>query len=417
MHTMPYTIKDRVHFLSEASKILSSSLDYKVTLSSIAKLVVLNIGDFCIIDLLDDNRKMQRVAAVSYEEDKKKLSKKFFSFPADPKNKMGIYDVSKSGKSILIPKVTNNWMEVSSRLDDERNVVKQLGIKSVIFSPLKSRNKTIGVLTVASSSKFFNKKDTVLVEELAIRAGITIDKTRLFASAKEALRIRDEFLSIASHELRTPLTSILLNIQLILQKIRRSSPRKIKIEDIIRMLEVSEQQSIRLSKLINDLLNISVVSTGRLEIVSERVNLYKLIKDTVNRFEVQLKKLNTKIIIKNKKEIIGYWDRVRIEQVITNLITNAIKYGAKKPILIQFEKVNEIVVIKIIDNGIGIRKKDQLDIFDRFKRSVSSRDYKGLGVGLYISKQIIEAHGGNIKVESSLGKGSTFIITLPLQKA
>ncbi len=413
---MAYTIKDKLQFLSEASKILSSSLDYNITLTSIANLIVKNIADFCAIDLLSDNGELRCVVTRASNYVNKKLVYEMFRFSPDPKNKNATYDVVKSRKSILIDRVTEEWLRSSSRFLKERALIKKLKISSFMFVPLKSRGKIIGVLTIASSDKNFsyNKNDVLLAEELGVQAGIAVDKARLYMETQEALQARDEFLSIASHELRTPVTSILLHVQAVLNNMRNDVQTKDN-KRMVKMLETTEQQTRRLAKLINDLLNVSLVTTGRLDLEKEEADLAVIVKDALTRFEVQLKKAKIPVKLQVKKSI-GYWDKVRLEQVISNLISNAIKYGRGKQISITVKKVGNEAVCSIEDKGIGIKPQYQKIIFERFKRGVLNKDYRGLGVGLYIANQIVHLHGGIISIKSKINRGSTFTIRLPINQ-
>ncbi len=414
---MPYKIKDKIKFLSEASKILSSSLDYNSTLSVIAKLAVSQFADYCMIDILDAKGKLLRVTTQIDDKSLHKLAQKMFDFPSDPKNKQAVYEVAKTGNSILVETISEEWLKGASRNPEERKLIKKLGLHSFMFTPLKSRQTIIGVLTLVSNNPKFSytKSDLLLAEELSSRAGIAVDKARLYMEAQDAVRMRDEFLSIASHELKTPLTSILLNLQLALMKIHSATNQKTVPKDVVKLIETNISQSRRMSRLINDLLNISVISSGRLEIEKEECDLSSLIADILPRFSKSLKRRKTKIVFKKKPGIIGNWDSLRIEQVMSNLISNALKYGNNKPVSISLSKLGNIAKVEIHDEGIGIAKQDQGFIFERFKRAVASKEYKGLGVGLYISRQIVEAHGGKLKVVSQYKKGSTFTVDLPIK--
>lgn len=413
---MPYIIKDKLAFLLEASKILSSSLDYNVTLAIVAKLVVNNIADYCIIDVLEGN-KLERLVVKVSDRTKQSLANEMFNYPPDPNNKLAIYDAAKTGEPIIIKEVTDEWLKSVSKHPREREIVKELKLTSHVFAPLISRGKVIGVLTIASMEKGFSydRQDVQYIKEIATRAGIAVDNARLFSQAQEALRTRDEFLSIASHELKTPLTSVLLNLQLILHKIHNAANEKIEMSEIVNMIEISKKQSERMSRLITDLLNISVISTGRLQVEREPLDLSGLVDDILNRFTVQFEKAHMKVILKNRKPVWGHWDRIRLEQVISNLISNAIKYGKSKPLTVEVMHEKGRAIVKVKDRGIGIKEKDMAHIFERFKRAVSSKDFKGLGVGLYISRQIVEAHGGTLSVKSTEKNGSTFIVDLPLE--
>lgn len=412
---MAYIIKDRIHFLYEASKILSSTLDYNITLAIVASLVVTNIADFCLIDITE-GEEMKRLAARVADPKKQKLAEKFFNFPPDPRNKQAIYEAAEIGRPIIIKEATEKWLKTVSKIKEEREIVKKLKLKSFIFAPLRSRGKIVGVMTIASSQDgfYYTEEDSYFMEELASRIGIAVDNSKLFSEAQDALRTRDEFLSIASHELKTPLTSILLNLQLLLQKIQSSSDHRVDSSEIIKAIESSERQSYRLSKMINDLLNVSLMSTGKLQLEKEKIELSSIIDDLLLRFEIQFNKAHMKVNYKKNGSVTGLFDKVRLEQVFSNLISNAIKYGDKKPIHITLEKTKNKAIVKIRDKGIGVKKDEQIRIFERFRRAVSDKDIKGLGVGLYISQQIVQAHGGNISVASTPGKGSTFTVELPL---
>ncbi|MBI2033432.1 MAG: GAF domain-containing sensor histidine kinase [Candidatus Levybacteria bacterium] len=412
-------MRRKLSFLAEASKILSSSLDYNKTLSSIADLVVNNIADFCIIDLLKDDGTMHRVAVKIKSPKQSKLANQMYRFPPDPKNKDAIYECAQQEKPILIRKATKKWLDSVSLLEKEHEVIRKLRLNSHIFVPLKSRGRVIGVLTFASQNPRFSYKasDLLLAEELANRSGIAVDNARLYSEAQDAIQARDEFLSIASHELKTPLTSILLHLQTVLSRIRRKSSAEYGDYRIGRMLESTERQTKKLAKLINDLLNISIVSTGRLHLDKERVSLGEIVEDVIDRFKIQLQQEEYSFDLHIDRKVVGKWDKVRIEQIVSNLLSNAIKYGEKRPIHIVVKRRNHTAQLVVQDEGIGIDPKRSKEIFGRFKRGVSNRDYSGLGVGLYISKQIAEAHGGKIKLNTIPKRGSTFTVELPLKSS
>lgn len=260
-----------------------------------------------------------------------------------------------------------------------------------------------------SSVTIHRKKEKEYLETIA-------NLEQNYQIAQEAIQSRDEFLSIASHELKTPLTSMLLQIQTALHNIRSVSLAQFSVEHLLKMLESAENQTKRLSRMINDLLNVSLITTGKMDLELEEVDLSELVKEVVNDFEEKIKKENYIVKVIVDTPIIGQWDKVRIEQALSNLISNAIKYGKGKPILVTVSKQNNLGKIIVKDEGIGIPHKDQNRVFALFQRAVSGNDYKGLGVGLYITYQIIKAHGGTISLQSNEGKGATFTIELPLEK-
>ena|SRR5258708_3082408 len=255
----------------------------------------------------------------------------------------------------------------------------------------------------------YRRKEKEYVEKV-------LDLEKKYAIAKEEIQSRDEFLSIASHELKTPLTSMLLQIQTALHNIRNVSLAQFSVEHLLKMLESAENQTKRLSRMITDLLNVSLITTGKMDLDLEELDLSELVRNVVDDFDQKLKKENYNVVFEADNSIIGYWDKVRIEQAVSNLLSNAIKYGKGKPITVQVSQSNGVGKILVKDQGIGIPHKEQNRVFALFQRAVSANDYKGLGVGLYITHQIIKAHEGKISVTSQENRGSTFTIELPLKK-
>ncbi len=236
--------------------------------------------------------------------------------------------------------------------------------------------------------------------------------------AKQEIKVRDEFLSIASHELKTPLTTMLLKIQLILHNIRNVSLAKFSVENLLTMLETAEQQTQRLSRMITDLLSISVITTGRLNIEFSKFNLGESVKQVISEFSERLQKDGYELNLRVPEQIIIMADKIRIEQVITNLISNAIKYGDKNPIEVKVEKSGSLARIIVKDHGVGIGSAEKEKIFELFERGVMKEsDIKGLGVGLFISNQIVKSHKGTIKVDSKINHGSTFTVEIPLKQS
>ncbi|HUQ85279.1 MAG TPA: HAMP domain-containing sensor histidine kinase [Candidatus Limnocylindrales bacterium] len=242
---------------------------------------------------------------------------------------------------------------------------------------------------------------------------IELDEINL--NLQKEIRSRDEFLSIASHELKTPLTSMLLQTQTALHNIRNVSVARFSFESLLKMLESVENQTKRLSKMINDLLAVSVLTVGNLQLEPEDIDLNELVKGVLTDFEARIEKEKYILNFDPKDKIIGFWDKIRIEQAVSNFISNAIKYGEHKPIEIKTSKSKNHAIFSIKDQGIGISKQKQKMIFELFQRAVTPEQYKGLGVGLYITQKIIQTHQGSVEVDSNPGKGSEFKMKLPLK--
>lgn len=230
------------------------------------------------------------------------------------------------------------------------------------------------------------------------------------------IKLRDEFLSIASHELKTPLTSMLLKLQGVLHSIRNVTLANFSVEKLLKDVQTAEQQSQRLARLINDLLNVSLITTGRLNLELGKADLVALLQEVISEFTEKLEKGGYTVKLDTDEKIEAVIDKLRIEQMITNLLSNAIKYGRHKPIEISLKGNDMWAKLVVKDNGIGIQPGHKERIFELFERGVSNHSYKGLGVGLYIANQIVRAHHGTIKVESKHNVGSTFTVELPLKQ-
>jgi signal transduction histidine kinase len=242
----------------------------------------------------------------------------------------------------------------------------------------------------------------------------TAELERSEAALRDALRIRDEFLTIASHELKTPLTALQLNLngaaRIAGQNGNGSSETLEKIRDrLSRTMRGAE----RLERLVEELLDISRITTGRLTLVRESMDLGEAVTEVVDRFREAAQRAGSQIDVR-AEPIPAESDRTRIEQIVANLVSNAVKYGNGRPIQVSLVRHHDTAVLMVRDQGIGITPDDQLRIFDRFERAVSQRHYGGFGLGLWIVRQIVDALGGDICVESTPSEGATFTVRLPL---
>ncbi len=224
--------------------------------------------------------------------------------------------------------------------------------------------------------------------------------------AKRAILARDEFLSIASHELRTPLTALKLRLQSVLHA--RDLPDKAQ-----HRLDSAVTQTERLERLIENLLDVSRITTGHLDLESEVFDLSELAQDVTERFREQAARGGTSVELAAPEPVLGRWDRLRLEQVATNLLSNALKFGEGHPIEVAVQGDSSHATLTVADRGIGIAPENVDRIFHQFERVVGHRTYGGLGMGLYIAQQIVQAHGGSVRVESSSGQGSRFHVILP----
>ncbi len=236
-------------------------------------------------------------------------------------------------------------------------------------------------------------------------------RAQLYHKAQEEVRERDEFLSIASHELRTPVTALQLQLQLIQRALGR--PGGAQPAALAGKMDALERQCGRIAALVNELLDVSRLRLGRLELRLEETDLAEVARETVAHLLDEGIRRGSRIDVSVEGAATGRWDRLRIEQVVTNLLSNAIKFGQSKPIAVEVGADAESARLAVRDRGIGIELADQDRIFGRFERAVSAHHFGGLGLGLYIARQIVEAHGGVIQLASTPGNGTTFTVELP----
>jgi len=240
-----------------------------------------------------------------------------------------------------------------------------------------------------------------------------VDNARLHQELVDAIRSRDRFLSVASHELRTPLMSLRLHSQSLLRRAREK--QACGPEQLISKAEVIERQVERLVHLVDELLDIARVREGRLRFHTEELDLSEVARDVAVRFREELARSGSTLVLRSEGSIRGQWDRLRLEQVMTNLLSNALKYGEGRPITVQVARDERTAKLTVRDEGIGIDERDQTRIFERFERAVSEQNYGGLGLGLWIVREILSGMGGTISVRSQPGLGSAFTVELPLE--
>jgi signal transduction histidine kinase len=426
--------RDRAMFLAEAAKTLASSLDYQSTLRNVLQLMLSRGSSWGLLGIFkgDHENGLSGESGIHFEctvskTEKDTLAKEFEKRINEKLVTEALSKVFMSGYPLLFPEKkgepisTQTVVSLVLRVNDPTimEMVQDLGVSSVMFAPILIRNNVLGGLMFVSSDpdRLFGPDDLSLACDFARICGVSIDNSILYESARRSVQVRDNFISIASHELRTPLTPLKLQVQLIRSQLqmpeRLSNPSYLKL--FKELLDDAETQVDRLSKLVENLLDVSRITTNRLPLSLELVDFGDLVTSVVKRFSPQLSALKIDLKLNATPGIVGFLDRSRMEQVVINLLTNAMKYGLGRPIEVSVEKVGKNMVLTVTDHGIGIRKEDQKKIFGRFERFVSMRSFGGLGLGLYISLQIIELHEGKIEVSSRFSEGSQFVVTIPIK--
>jgi PAS domain S-box-containing protein len=412
--------EETLRLLSEASVTLAESLDYDETLAKVARLAVHWLADWCLVVVIEGEM-LRPVAGAHIDATKESL---FRALPPSRLDSLGAFErVVRGERSLLLPEITDEMIAPGGQIPLSAGnaglavaeLLRRLGLRSLMVVPLVARKQALGALLLArtSSDQRYTPADVRVAEDLGGRCAVAIDNAVLYRAAQAAIEARDEFLSIASHELRTPLTSVLLRLEVLLRSVvegRAPNPSA-----LVAALAVVVRQSKRLSDLIDQLLDVSHIqqSNLELELQLEDVDLAEVLRDVGSRFAGDLVRAGSTLSLAAPAPAIGHWDRARLEQVITNLLSNAVRFARGTPIHAGVEVSETSARLEVRDGGMGIRPADQTRIFERFERAASSRHFGGLGLGLYITRQIVRAHGGTIRVESTPGKGSAFIVELP----
>lgn len=404
--------------LSDTGPMLMASLDFEQTLKQVAATPVPLLADFCLLDLQDGMGATLRRVAASGAEGDDGLPRELEKLTPDPSHPDLIVERAFfRGEPSILPRMGAGDLERLTRNPQHRNVLERLAPSSLLCVPLEISGKPIGAMTLVTngSDRHYSKEDLLLAQELAARAALAVENAKLHRDARAALHTRDEFFSIASHELKNPLAALMLQLKLLQRELRRSSNRPAPPEVIAAKVDAAERNAGRIGELVQELLDTTRIRAGKLELRRELIDLGIMVRDAVTRIEPEAQQAKTAISVQTIADVTGWWDRSRLEQVIVNLLTNAVKYGSGQPISVSVSRADGAACFVVHDGGIGVPAEDQERIFEAFERGKSLEGSKmtGLGLGLYISRKIVEAHGGKITLKSEPGYGSTFTVKLP----
>lgn len=413
----------RAQTLADAGAFFTSNIDPVWVTQAIAERTAEVLGDWAAVILKGSESKELRVAAL-YHRDMASLGLAWSYIYRQPLT---------VGEGIIGQVVATGYPSLTANVGapqrgEEYSVggaisATPMTLASLLILPLRTRREMLGALIIAANDpeRAMTDENLPLAELLAERAALAIENAKLYTEQVDARRkvedlsrLKDEFLSIASHELRTPVTSIKGYTQLAKTLIREGD-----LNTSEEYLEIALDQIDRMSRLILELLDVSRIETGRLEIRREPINWANFVRDVVHHHHTSFNDRRFHLSVPERTDRIVNGDRDRLEQVLGNLLENAVKYSPEgSEIYVMVENRAESVVTAICDRGIGIPADEIQQVFERFHRGrqVSSTNYGGLGLGLYITKQIIERHGGSIWVESKEGAGTTFFFSLPTEQ-
>ena len=413
-------IQERELFLANVTNILASSLDFHSTLEKLAKIMVPFLGDWCSILIAKDDGTIERAAVHHRDPTMQPVLDDLMKYPAQRTilNSPGFQTVVKTGKSVFFENVRTFHMERLSLDKEHEDILSRLKTRGAMGVPIVYGEKIHGAIAVmvSESGRQLTHENLLVAEEIGRKAGVAIENALLYRTAQKAIAARDEFLSIASHELKTPITSL----KLLLQMTRKSINLEIgKVPEAHKLADILDQANLQVDRLVNlieDLLDVSRIEMGKIHYKFAPIDFSELTHEMCERYREHLKTYGCDLTTNIEEGILIMGDRMRLEQVMLNLLTNAAKYGEQKPVTMKLKRQDKNMRLSISDQGMGIPRDKLEKVFDRFERAVAASNISGLGLGLYISREIVLAHMGKIWVESDVGKGATFFVDIPIYK-
>ncbi|MGH7127507.1 MAG: PAS domain S-box protein, partial [Planctomycetaceae bacterium] len=406
--------EENARFLADASANLAMLVDHKSTLHKVAQLAVPFFADWCAVDLVDEEGRLERLAITHVDPGKIELAQELGRrYPPDPHAKAGPMHVLRTGRPEVMPEIPEELLAASARDEEHLHILRELGLKSYISVPLIVRGRIFGILTfvAAESGRTYGPADLAVAEDLSHRAAIAIENARLYSEAKEADRRKDEFLAMLAHELRNPLAPIRSGLDLLTMEGEQAE-----------VVDLMRQQVDHMVRLVDDLLDLSRIMQGRIELRREPVEVSTIVNRAVEMTRALIEERGHHFAVAAPDEPI--WvnvDAVRLAQVVTNLLNNAVKYtepGGR--ISLSVQRSGPAVEVCVADTGIGIEPEFLPHVFDLFTQENRSLDRAqgGLGVGLTLVGDLVDLHGGTVEAFSEgSGRGSRFVVRLPVLAA
>jgi signal transduction histidine kinase/Na+/proline symporter len=390
-------------FLAEVSAQLAASLDFEDTAHSVVHLPIPRLATGALLFTEREGRPPRAWLAHADPEVERCTAGWLADVASALRSAPPVQRALASRRATVTPGRTR-WPAPLEQLEHDESVT----------APLVTGRRVIGTLTLflGPRSTLSLPADLPFVGELARRCAISLENAALFGDAQEAIRARDEFLAVASHELKTPLTPLRISVQALKRATARDDSR-LTPERREELFRAADAQIGRLAALVDDLLDATRIGSRRLRLQRSRVDLGATVRAVVERHAPELEQAGSSLRLEVADGVVGEWDPMRVEQVVTNLLTNAMKYAPGCPIEVTVEGDDRTARLVVRDRGPGIGVEDQERIFRPFERAVSYLHVSGFGLGLYIVREVVAAHGGTVRVESARGEGCAFLVELP----
>jgi PAS domain S-box-containing protein len=395
--------------LADAGSILATSHDHRAALQDLATRVVAQLGDWCVIDERFETTGLVEVAVAHFNPELetwvRSLARRRFVNATSP---IGAGAVIRSGTGQLHRRIPDEGWLADALESPQLDVVRALGGYACMFVPLAARGRTIGVMTIVASrpERRFDAADLDLAQEIGRRAGIAVDNARLYEEARSARVAREQMLAIVSHDLRNPLASIVGTIGLL-----QATDR---VDLIHRHAEIIARAARRMDRLTGDLLDIAQLQAGRLRVEREPCDSATLINETMETVRPIAEERGIRLEVRSSDDLAVSCDRGRVLQILSNLVGNAVKFTPKGgSVVVTVSRQDQEARFAVVDTGPGIPESELSQIWEPFWQA-RTRARQGVGLGLFIAKTLVEAHGGRIWAESVVGIGTAFCFTLPL---
>jgi signal transduction histidine kinase len=414
-------VQRRVAFLADASALLASSLVYDTILSTITSLVVPRLADWCCLAIVNEDRSLHRCSLAHVDPAQMEMLHEMERrFPLDPAAQTGVARVLRTRQAQLYPAIPDAVLEASARTPEHLELLRRLRLQSALVVPLMAAGRTLGVLVLATAKlgRRYGSSDLVMAVDLAHHAALAIDRARLYREAQEArgaaeaaLRARAEFLSAATHDLRVPLTTTMGRAQMV--QLSLQAQDAVDQMWLCRQMDALYEASKRMLAAVDEMNDVAGLQMGRafdlhLEPVDVGMVLYTVADYAIIQHGSRIVEVEAPV----GAVVMG--DRARLERVMHNVVGNAIKYSAgRTPVRVEVSQDDAWVTVTVRDRGVGIPADDVPHVFTLFYRAATARGVPGSGIGLAGARTIVEQHGGQITLQSSVGEGTTVTITLP----
>jgi signal transduction histidine kinase len=394
-------------FLAQTATALAATLDPEHAAEIIVRRAIPILGDIASLSGHDGQRSWPMAHAHAEPKGQAILDELRGRFKGDIEgSRLGV-EALRQGQSLLLPMTEPATLRASGLDEAYVALLEQLRVRSVMSVLLRVRAEVIGVLTIASCTRTYDREDLRFAEAYAEQVGTLMDNTRLLAQAREALRARDDFLQLAGHELRTPLAALNFAVEVVKKGIVPQAPA------VQRALDTITRQATRLSRLTELIVAASEHAEGKPPLRTELLDLAALVREVARDFESLFKQEACELRLSAAEPVPMQGDPVGLEVVVSNLFSNAMKFGATMPIEVFVRGTDETAKLVVIDHGVGIPDARSSAVSARHERGGPAQHFGGLGLGLYIASQIVEAHGGTIRVDSEPDEGVAVTVELP----